>query len=239
MKPVVFARALACASVVVAAPSEARFLQVDPVGYKDQINLYAYVFDDPLNRNDPSGLDAQLYWTSPTTVVMTVPYYVDTSPGGEAGFTSAGLQAQVAHDFSQTVSFNGANVHVTANAVQVDKPGPGVNSVHVYKTTDGVTQSGRAETNRVGGNDVRVGNSDDARVLSHELGGHAAGAGDQYKGGVDVNGQRLTADVPGDANRMHDLQANGANAQSMREILSAKTNTNTCAKDVHAANGGC
>lgn len=57
MKPVIFARALACASVVVAAtPSEARFLQVDPVGYKDQVNLYAYVGDDPLNQSDPTGL---------------------------------------------------------------------------------------------------------------------------------------------------------------------------------------
>lgn len=35
--------------------ASARFLQVDPVGYKDQINLYAYVNDDPLNGSDPTG----------------------------------------------------------------------------------------------------------------------------------------------------------------------------------------
>ena len=32
-----------------------RFMQTDPVGYKDDLDLYAYVGNDPLDRTDPSG----------------------------------------------------------------------------------------------------------------------------------------------------------------------------------------
>jgi RHS repeat-associated protein len=36
-------------------PIAGRFLQTDPIGYKDDLDLYAYVGDDPHNRADPSG----------------------------------------------------------------------------------------------------------------------------------------------------------------------------------------
>lgn len=107
----------ACSWLIWATPSEARFLQADPIGYQDQINLYAYVRNDPLNLTDPTGAGV-LTWSSRTDVQLTVYYTVDASRAA-AGFLPGSANREIANRFTGSTNYNGETVNMTARAIFV------------------------------------------------------------------------------------------------------------------------
>lgn len=178
------------------------------------------------------GRDGQLFWTAPDQVTLTVPYLIGLSEGAHLTVTPEQINAAFAQNYSGTVDVNGTNVTMTAQAVMGKGPDPAgkVNFINVVKDTQGVTQSGRSETSAIGGNRITVGGKDSnpvatANTIAHEL-GHASGAGDQYKGGVDVGGNRINVESSGSSGIMKSLNGGPANQKTLGEILKESTNTN-------------
>jgi hypothetical protein len=206
-------------------PAAARFLQADPTGYKDDVDLYTYTADDPVDKVDTDGTRARVMIDDTNRVVrVIVPITMLNDPSeGHAESAVRALSQSVPDNkgHSWQVNFEAVNGRLT--------DGNGVSYSNVY-SHDGSGQHDSTggkpgewgETANTGdphGTQVQFSANPLDKVIKHELGGHSSGLPDLY----DTKHNIPNPNFNGNLMNNDDSHGSAINFGQLQQIMSPKS----------------